>query len=134
MLRDMFLIAAAAVCAFTSTPCSAAGANSPNTAAITTFIAEMEDSPYNRSLKDCFQAQPVEGFKFILPDVSEKPELLALIICASSIDADEKQYWLDTLPAMNREQKEQLWDMLATERRREVDPVLRGLSLIEQGF
>ncbi len=107
---------------------------SGDTVAILTHLSGLGDSPYNQALKECYQKQLPGEQTFVYPKQPENPELLALIACSSAMDVAEKQYWFDIIPQMASEQKERLFDTLATKLRREVDPTLKELGVIGQGL
>jgi len=119
--------------ALTITPCMATGIDGTvlpqdTLVDVDRYLAGLDDAPYHRALKECFQDQQAGGQKYTLPIRVENPELLVLIACSSLMDAGEKQYWYNVLPDMTGEQKERLFNQLSTELRRGVYPALKELG------
>lgn len=50
--------------------------------------------------------------KFIVSDAVKHMPIIDKIISAESMDFEERQYWLDILPSMNKEQIERLNNIL----------------------
>ncbi len=50
--------------------------------------------------------------------LDERPKLILLILRTESMEDDERQYWFDILPSMSTSQKDRLFDILETERKK----------------
>lgn len=107
-----------------------AAVKTDNKAAIAGYLNGSAVSPFHQSLKGCFQQLEEQKTSLSLPEKPENPELLAMVICSKLLDTSEKQYWLDTLPRMTDEQRQQLQNTLAAEFRKSGDPAVRQLSLV----
>lgn len=57
-------------------------------------------------------------FKIDQKHYDERKELVNLILNTESIDDDERQYWFDIMPVMKEDQKERLFNILESVRKR----------------
>jgi len=135
----LLLLVVVAISPFGITPCLSAetdSAASPSSTAavVSRYLGALDESPYHHALKRCFDESPGNAQKLVLPDLPEDPELVALIACSSVMDIAEKQYWFDVLPNMTGAQKARLLDTLATQLRRDIDPIRKELGALGEGL
>lgn len=89
-------------------------------------------SPLRQNLQACFKQLGEQVSAFKLPQQPENPELIAMVICSKHLSTEEKQYWLDMLPQMTAEQRQQLQDTLIAEFQKNINPLQQELNAISQ--